>query len=221
MSAAAMPYVMGAGGLASGWLQGGEGDEIEGMPLKNTDAYSPLTYEKLMRGIESAIPVGVQRSARPVSLPSSTVGALPFFKSDSMPIDVFALGLDQALTRPELTYRPGVDWGPTPPLSSDSVAGSSVYRDAMQPSPPPPQLGGGMEEMENALGLLGVERDASGMLTFAANQFTPGPGLYSLGNLQHKLKQARNPKEPVLGGGPGGYPVGQDPSKTPTGDDQA
>ena len=45
MSAAAMPYVMGAGGLASGWLQGGEGDEIEGMPLKNTDAYSPLTYE--------------------------------------------------------------------------------------------------------------------------------------------------------------------------------
>ena len=41
-------------------------------------------------------------------------------------------------------------------------------------------LGGGFQEIEDALGLIGVTRDANNMLTFAANQFDPTPAQLSL-----------------------------------------
>ena len=118
--------------------------------------------------------------------------------------------MDPALRNPGLQRRSGVDWGDTPPFGGE-VTGSSVYKTATQESPSPPMLGGGFQEIEDALGLIGIQRDENNMLMFAANQFEPTSAQLSI----QRAKSKRGPGGGKLGPGqtgPGGYPEGQDPA---------
>jgi hypothetical protein len=179
--AAWVPWVMGGASGVGGYLSGG-GDEspIVGLPLKGTSFSTPNMYKSYVGDLGTAGAVAAQRAARDVSLPGAFVQSPPFIKGG--PVDVGVTGRDPALSRPELLRRAGVDWGTKPPLIG-GTAGQRVYGEAYQPSPPQPMLGGGLQEVEDALGLMGIERDATGMLTFAKNQFAPSPGQQNLSQI--------------------------------------
>ena len=193
-----VPWAMGAAGGLGGYLSGGGTDEsapIIGMPLKGTDWSTPELYKGYLADMGRLGAVGAQRAARDISLPGAFVQRPPFIKGG--PVDVGVTGRDPAEARPELLRRPGVDWGRTPPYGQ-MVSARDVYRSAEQPSPPQPMLGGGLQEAEDALGLLGIERDATGMLTFAANQFSPTSAHSNIRSpLFERLSTGARPLDPL------------------------
>tara|TARA_R100000808_G_scaffold780_4_gene3786 strand:+ start:9843 stop:10535 length:693 start_codon:yes stop_codon:yes gene_type:complete len=165
--------------------------------------------------------VNTQFASSPVTMPSAYVQPLPMFKGGGMPVDVFASGADPALARPELLFRPGVDWGDKskdayPPFYSE--AGQKTFQSASQGvgdwdadnpmgqySYRMPQFGGAnyapmanpaqISELENALGLLGTKKDNFGNYVFG--------GARGLTNLQ-RLKAVGRDKsggDPDNGGG--------------------
>ena len=176
-----MGLMRGTGGYLSG--AGGKEDTIIGMPLGGTDFEIPLSYKRYMGDVGTVGAVGAQRATRDVSSPGSVVQSPPFIKGGV--VDVGVTGRDPALARPELLRRSGIDWGTNPPFGG-SASGAEVFRSAEQVSPPQPMLGGGLQEVENALGLMGIKRDASGMLTFAANQFGPTSGQQNIRRLRRR-----------------------------------
>jgi len=183
-----VPIAQGVLGGIGGYMQGGgESDPITGLPIGNTMFAAPRMYKSYVGDLGTAGAVAAQRASRDISFPGSYVQN-PFMIKGG-PLDVGVTGRDPALSRPELLRRSGVDWGTTPPFSGE-LSGSTVYSEAYQPSPPQPMLGGGLQEVEDALGLMGIERDATGMLTFAANQFAPSPGQQSLGGLRARIRAA-------------------------------
>tara|TARA_R110000824_G_scaffold140651_3_gene306783 strand:+ start:2261 stop:2905 length:645 start_codon:yes stop_codon:yes gene_type:complete len=175
-----VPWAMGALGGVGGYMSagGGEHDKITGFPLKGTNFYAPELYQRHMGDLGTVGAVGAQRAARDINLPSSFIQPLPIIKGPLF-ADVGVTGMDPALRRPELLSRAGVDWGDNPPFGGE-VSGSGVYKTATQENPPSPMLGGGFQEIEDALGLIGVTRDDSGMLTFADNQFYPSSAQLSM-----------------------------------------
>ena len=174
-----VPWVMGGARGIGGYLAGGgDDDKIVGMPLRGTPYYAPDLYHRMMGDLGTGGAVGAQRASRDVSLPSAVVQQPPMIKGPLF-ADVGLTGMDPALRRPELLRRSGVDWGDNPPFGQE-VSGDTVYKTATQENPPQPMLGGGFQEIEDALGLIGVTRDANNMLTFAANQFDPTPAQLSL-----------------------------------------
>lgn len=179
-----MGLMRGIGGYLSGG--GGKDDPITGMPLGGTDEAIPLSYRRYMGDLGTVGAVAAQRAARDISAPGAFVQP-PFggtwIENTVLPIGF--TGRDPALARPELLRRAGIDWGTNPPFGGQ-VSGAEVFRSAEQVSPPQPRLGGGLQEVENALGLMGVKRNASGMLTFAANQFGPTSGQQNIRRLRRR-----------------------------------
>jgi len=194
------PYVMGAMQGLGGYLGGGAKGNLTG--FSPMGQYGPETqlggaYDDLMRlGAANA-----QYAASPVTLPGARIPILPMYKGGGMPIDVFATGMDPAWTRPELLWRPGVDWGSGGQAGQTTVpffrgAGTAVHQSASQglgydPEDPTaqyahrmPDIGGGLQQMEDALGLLGVQKNQFGQMMFSgargltnlARQGTTGTG---------------------------------------------
>jgi hypothetical protein len=166
-------------------------------------------YQRYMGDLGTVGAVGAQRAARDINLPSSFIQPLPIIKGPLF-ADVGVTGMDPALRRPELLSRAGVDWGNNPPFGGE-VSGSVAYKTATQENPPAPMLGGGFQEIEDALGLIGVTRDESGMLTFADNQFYPS-------SAQLSMQKAKTGIRPSGGGGrtrqgESQYPENQDPGE--------
>ena len=193
--AAWVPWVMGGASGVGGYLSGGgDDDKIIGMPLQGTHYYAPTFYQRMMDDMSTVGAVGAQRASRDVSLPSAVVQQPPMIKGPLF-ADVGLTGMDPASRRPELLRRSGVDWGERPPFSGEP-SGKMAYETATQENPPQPMLGGGFQEIEDALGLIGIQRDENNMLTFAANQFDPTPAQLSL--------QSFRKKGPGNGGGGGG-----------------
>jgi hypothetical protein len=178
-----LPWLAGAMGGVGGYLSGGgDTDSITGMKLQG-DFNVPNMYQRYMEDMERVGAVGAQRAARDVSLPGAFVQSPPFIKGGV--VDVGVTGRDPALSRPELLRRSGIDWGETPPFEG-LEPGQEVFGTAEQVSPPQPMLGGGLQEVENALGLMGIKRDASGMLTFGANQFGPTTAQQSIRRIKRR-----------------------------------
>jgi len=199
-----LPWLAGAMGGVGGYLSGGgDTDEITGMPLGRTDFEIPDLYQRYMGDVGRVGAVGAQRAARDISLPGAFVQSPPFIKGGV--VDVGVTGRDPALSRPELLRRSGVDWGATAPFEG-AKSGQEVFGTAEQVSPPQPMLGGGLQEVENALGLMGIKRDASGMLTFGANQFGPTTAQQSIRRIKrrdtppgYRPGYEEQPKSPPVG----------------------
>jgi hypothetical protein len=199
-----VPWAMGGASGIGGYLSGGgDSDKIIGMPLQGTQYYAPTFYQRMMDDMSTVGAVGAQRAARDISLPSAFVQQPPMIKGPLF-ADVGVTGMDPALRRPELLRRSGVDWGENPPFAGEPM-GKMAYETATQENPPQPMLGGGFQEIEDALGLIGVTRDASGMLTFAPNQFDPTSAQLSL---QARRKNGNTPVPPE--------PPDTNPPDTPT-----
>lgn len=168
-------------GAIGGFFKGGPGEKAAGFPGEKygftTDAPSdrdPLAMGLMREGLGDLRRLAAKTTqfmTQPVVLPSAEVQPLPMFKGGGMFLDVGAPTLDVATRFPEVLWRPGVNWGVrkgTGPEPTPFYEGAG--RDVHRLSPPPrlrpeqfPKFGagyGGMQEMQNALALVGIPLEA-------------------------------------------------------------
>ena len=157
----------------------GGSEKLTGYPFDDADLYSPSmkaigpteTLEKALQNLDRLGAVNAQFASQPISLAGASVQHPGGYAGGGLPVPVQLSGVDPALTRPELLFRGGVDWGgegTTPPFY-ETEKGKDIYRYAQQPGAPAPRFGGalsGLEEMKNALGMLGADEDDSGTWMF-------------------------------------------------------
>jgi len=177
--AAWVPWAIGAmGGVGSYLANRGGSEKLMGYPIdigSQYGGYKPIgpldTLQQAKQNLDRLGAVNAQFSAQPISLEGASVQHPGGYAGGGMPVPIQLSGIDPALTRPELLFRGGVDWGgegAEPPFY-DTHKGKDIYRYAQQPGSPGPRLGGalsGLEEMKNALGMLGADEDDSGTWMF-------------------------------------------------------
>lgn len=219
MSGMEVPLIM-AGMQGLGTYMSGSGEGRTGFGA--AQPYGPnIMASNQLDNLNRLGAVNTQFASSPVTMASAYAQPLPMFKGGGMPVDVFASGVDPALRRPELLFRPGVDWGDKskgayPPFYSGT--GQKTFQGASQgvgdwDADNPmgqygyrmPQFGGAnyapmanpsqVTELENALGLLGTKRDNFGNFVFG--------GARGLTNLQ-RLKAVGRDKTGDNGNGNNG-----------------
>ena len=178
--AAWVPWAIGAmGGVGSYLANRGGTEKLTGYPFDEARLGSPSmadigpleTLQEAVQNLDRLGAVNAQFAAQPISLEGASVQHPGGYAGGGMPVPIQLSGIDPALTRPELLFRGGVDWGgkgAEPPFY-DTDKGKDIYRYAQQPGSPGPRLGGalsGLEEMKNALGMLGADEDDSGTWMF-------------------------------------------------------
>jgi hypothetical protein len=167
--AAAAPWIVGGLQGVGGYLSSGAEGKLRGY----SGAKDPIDPETMLsnylKNLTRTGAVATQRATRPTSLPSAYVQPLPIFKGAGAVESVSAGALDPGYTQPELLTRGGVNWGKGQELFGEHPAAGETYQAARQPDVYSRFTSGGLSEMEDALGLLGVTRNDWGQLMFGAN----------------------------------------------------
>ncbi len=170
MSGYEVPAIMGGLGALGGYLSSGAEGTLGPFGKHPGDLTHPQTLlEGYLGDLGRTGGIAAQRATRPTSLPSAYVQPLPIFKGAGAVESVSAGALDPGYTQPELLTRGGVDFGGQANMPFQGIGASNLYQSARQPDVYSRFTSGGLSEMEDALGLLGVNRDAYGRLMFAAN----------------------------------------------------
>ena len=167
--AAAAPWIVGGLQGVGGYLSSGAEGKLRGYSGA-TDPIDPETMlGNYLKNLSRTGAVATQRATRPTSLPSAYVQPLPIFKGAGAVESVSAGALDPGYTQPELLTRGGVDWGKGQELFGEHPEAHKTYQAARQPDVYSRLTSGGLSQMEDALGLLGVTRDKYNRLMFNAN----------------------------------------------------
>ena len=166
--AAASPWIAGALGGLGGYLSSGSEGKLGPFGGIHTGTDPETLLSGYLGDLGRVSGVASQRATRPTSLPSAYVQPLPIFKGAGAVESVSAGALDPGYTQPELLTRGGGDFGAGQAPFQDIGAGLT-YATARQPDVYSRFTSGGLSEMEDALGLLGVTRNNYGQLMFGAN----------------------------------------------------
>jgi hypothetical protein len=166
--AAASPWIAGALGGLGGYLSSGSEGKLGPFGGVHTQTDPETLLSGYLGDLGRTGGIAAQRATRPTSLPSAYVQPLPIFKGAGAVESVSAGALDPGYTQPELLTRGGVDFG-AGQAPFQQIGAGETYATARQPDVYSRFTSGGLSEMEDALGLLGVNRDAYGRLMFGAN----------------------------------------------------
>ena len=216
--AAASPWIAGAIGGLGGYLSSGSEGKLGPFGKHPGDYTHPQTLlEGYLSDLGRTSGIAAQRATRPTSLPSAYVQPLPIFKGAGAVESVSAGALDPGYTQPELLTRGGGDFGGQANMPFQGIGASNLYQSARQPDVYSRFTSGGLSEMEDALGLLGVTRDKYDRLMFGANlgqQNLPKVLNLAEGQTQAGSGGAWSPMDPVSQGD-GGHGEGNTASGLP------
>ena len=175
-----LPLLLGGMGAAGSMMSGGAEGKLGGYGPRGIgeaptrSSIDPTLLGNILAPIEQMTGGAAGRARQPVTLPGAFVQPTPMFSGGGMAMPIGTTAVDPALQQPHLMGLPGINTGQGP-LSSpykEYVPHSirapfpNQWGTVAQPSSQLPESGGGIQQLQGALELLGVHSDPMGNLTY-------------------------------------------------------